>query len=143
MYWSTGNPFPDSDDRNRPGDNLYTDCILALNPNDGGLRWFYQVTPHDVRDWDANAPLVLVDTKYQGRERNLLLHADKNGFFYVLDRTNGHVLLAKSFVRVTWASGIGADGRPQLLPENGLVCPEEGTNWSSTAFSPETRLYYV
>ena len=65
------------------------------------------------------------------------------GFFYVLDRTNGHVLLAKSFVRVTWASGIGADGRPQLLPENGLVCPEEGTNWSSTAFSPETRLYYV
>jgi len=143
LYWSTGNPFPDSDDRNRPGDNLYTDCILALNPNDGGLRWFYQVTPHDVRDWDANAPLVLVDTKYQGRERNLLLHADKNGFFYVLDRTNGHVLLAKSFVRVTWASGIGADGRPQLLPENGLVCPEEGTNWSSTAFSPETRLYYV
>jgi len=143
LYWSTGNPFPDSDDRNRPGDNLYTDCILALNPNDGGLRWFYQVTPHDVRDWDANAPLVLVDTKYQGRERNLLLHADKNGFFYVLDRTNSHVLLAKSFVRVTWASGIGADGRPQLLPENGLVCPEEGTNWSSTAFSPETRLYYV
>jgi PQQ-dependent dehydrogenase (methanol/ethanol family) len=143
LYWATGNPYPDSNDRTRPGDNLYTDCILTLNPDDGKLRWFYQVTPHDVHDWDATAPLLLVDTKYQGQERKLLLHADKNGFFYVLDRTNGHVLLAKNFVQVTWVSGIGRDGRPELLPEHGVICPEEATNWPAKAFSPVTRLYYL
>jgi len=143
LYWSTGNPFPDSDDRDRPGDNLYTNCILALNPDTGKLKWHYQVTPHDVYDWDANAPLVLVDTKYQGSDRRLLLHANKNGFFYVLDRTDGHVLLARNFVRTTWASGVGPDGRPQLLQQNDLLCPEIGTNWNATAFSPVTHLYYV
>jgi PQQ-dependent dehydrogenase (methanol/ethanol family) len=143
LYWSTGNPYPDSDDSGRPGDNLYTDCILALNPGAGELKWSYQVTPHDVHDWDANAPLVLVDAKYQGQERKLLLHADKNGFFYVFDRTNGQLLLAKNFVKTTWASAMGADGRPQLLPESGLVCPDYGTNWNATAFSPLTHLYYL
>jgi len=143
LYWSAGNPFPDSDDRDRPGDNLYTNCILALHPDTGKLKWYYQVTPHDVDDWDANAPLVLVDMNYLGKDRKLLLHADKNGFFYVLDRTDGHVLLARNFVRTTWASGIGTDGRPQRLPEDGLVCPEIGTNWNATAFTPVTRLYYV
>ena len=144
LYWTTGNPYPDSNGQVRPGDNLYTACILALNPDNGKLKWYYQVTPHDVRDWDANAPLVLVDTKIQGRERKLLLHADKNGFFYVLDRTNGHVLLAKPFVRVTWATGIGPDGRPQLLQQKGLLCPGSyGTNWNGTAFSPQTGLYYL
>jgi PQQ-dependent dehydrogenase (methanol/ethanol family) len=144
LYWATGNPYPDSDDSARPGDDLYTSSILALNPDNGKLRWYYQVTPHDVNDWDANAPLVLIDTMFQGRERKLLLHADKNGFFYVLDRTDGHVLLAKPFVRVTWASGIGPDGRPQLRPDNGLLCPgDEGTNWNGTAFSPQTGFYYL
>ncbi|MGH9326597.1 MAG: PQQ-binding-like beta-propeller repeat protein [Terriglobia bacterium] len=144
LYWATGNPYPDSNGRVRPGDNLYTNCILALNPETGKLKWYYQITPHDTHDWDANAPLVLVDTKYQGRQRKLLLHADKNGFFYVLDRTDGQVLLAKPFVRVTWASGIGADGRPKLLPEGRVVCPGiDGTNWNATAFSPVTRLFYV
>jgi PQQ-dependent dehydrogenase (methanol/ethanol family) len=143
LYWSTGNPFPDSDDRERPGDNLYTNCILALNPDTGKLKWYYQVTPHDIHDWDANAPLVLVDTNYQGSERKLLLHADKNGFFYVLDRTDGHVLLARNFVRTTWASGIGSDGRPQRSEQNNVLCPEVGTNWNATAFSQVTRLYYV
>ncbi len=143
LYWSTGNPFPNSDDRDRYGDNLYTNCILALNPDSGKLKWHYQVTPHDVHDWDANAPLVLVDTKYQGGYRKLLLHADKNGFFYVLDRTDGRVLMARNFVRTTWASGIGPDGRPQRAKEEGFVCPEVGTNWNATAFSPVTRLYYV
>ena len=143
LYWSTGNPFPDSDDRDRSGDNLYTNCILALNPDTGKLKWHYQVTPHDVHDWDANAPLVLVDTKYQGSDRKLLLHADKNGFFYVLDRTDGRVLMARNFVRTTWAGGIGPDGRPQRAKEEDFVCPEVGTNWNATAFSPVTRLYYV
>lgn len=144
LYWATGNPYPDSDDRARPGDNLYTNSILALDPNNGKLKWYYQVTPHDVRDWDANAPLVLIDAQFQGRQRKLLLHADKNGFFYVLDRTTGKVLLAKPFVRVTWASGIGADGRPVLLQQKGLLCPGSyGANWNATAFSPQTGLYYL
>ena len=143
LYWSTGNPFPDSDDRDRPGDNLYTNCILALDPDNGRLKWYYQVTPHDIHDWDANAPLVLVDANYQGSDRKLLLHADKNGFFYVLDRTDGHVLVATKFVGATWAGGIAPNGRPQRLPEDGVVCPEVGTNLNATAFSPVTRLYYV
>jgi PQQ-dependent dehydrogenase (methanol/ethanol family) len=143
LYWTTGNPYPDSNDRNRPGDNLYTNCILALDPDTGKLKWFYQVSPHDVHDWDANAPLVLADAGYRGEQRKLLLYSNKNGFFYVLDRTNGHVLLAKPFVRVTWASGIDAAGRPVLLPDSSELCPAIGTNWSAKAFSPVTRLYYV
>lgn len=143
LYWPTGNPYPDSDDRSRPGDNLYTNCILALNPDTGALKWHYQVTPHDIHDWDSTAPLVLVDTTYQGQDRKLLLHADKNGFFYVLDRTNGQLLHASKFVHATWASSIGPDGRPQLVPENGIVCPDTGTNWNATAFSPLTHFYYL
>jgi glucose dehydrogenase len=96
-----------------------------------------------VEDWDTTAPLVLVDTVYRGEPRKLLMHVDKNGFFYVLDRTNGHVLLAKPAVRVTWASGIGADGRPQRVPDHGIVCPAIGSNWNAAAYSPVTRLYYV
>ncbi|MGH9327159.1 MAG: PQQ-binding-like beta-propeller repeat protein [Terriglobia bacterium] len=143
LYWATATPYPDYDASTRPGDNLYTDCILALDPDNGKIKWYYQTTPHDVDSWDTTEPLVLVDTRYQGQNRKLLIHADRNGFFYVLDRTNGHVLLAKPFVRENWASGIGADGRPELLPQDGVVCPEAGTNWNSTAFSPVTRLYYV
>jgi PQQ-dependent dehydrogenase (methanol/ethanol family) len=141
LYWPTGNPWPDGDDRDRPGDNLYTDSVLALNPKTGSLKWYYQFTPHDVEDRDAAEPDVLVDTTYRGKPSKLLLHADRNGFFYVLDRTNGEVLLAKPFLhRVDWASGIGADGRPVVKDPHG--CPNDAANWDSTAFSPETRLYY-
>ncbi|MGH9325504.1 MAG: c-type cytochrome, partial [Terriglobia bacterium] len=98
LYWPTGNPSPDSNGRIRPGDNLYTDCILALDPDTGKLKWYYQFTPHDVHDWDATEPPVLVDTVYRGKKRKLMLFANRNGFFYVLDRTNGHILLAKPFV---------------------------------------------
>jgi PQQ-dependent dehydrogenase (methanol/ethanol family) len=144
LYWATGNPWPNSDDRERGGDNLFTDCVLALDPATGKLKWYYQFTPHDVRDWDANEPNVLVNTTYRGQERKLLLHADRNGFFYVFDRTNGKLLLAEKFVRrLTWASGIGADGRPIRIPERDISCPDHATNWHSTAFSPTTRLYYV
>ena len=144
LFWPTGNPFPNSDDRDRPGDNLFTNCILALDANTGKLKWHYQFTPHDIFDWDATEPPVLVDTQYKGEARKLLLHADRNGFFYVFDRTNGKLLLAEKFVnRLTWASGIGRDGRPQLLPEGAMRCPEDATNWNATAFSPVTRLYYV
>jgi PQQ-dependent dehydrogenase (methanol/ethanol family) len=141
LYWATGNPWPDSNDVDRPGDNLYTNCVLALDARTGELKWHYQFTPHDLRDRDATEPNVLVDTVYQGRPSKLLLHADRNGFFYVLDRTNGRVLLAKPFLRrVDWASSIGPDGRPVVNDPRG--CPGDAANWSSTAYSPQTRLYY-
>jgi PQQ-dependent dehydrogenase (methanol/ethanol family) len=141
LYWATGNPWPDSNDVDRPGDNLYTNCVLALNARTGELKWHYQFTPHDLNDRDATEPNVLVDTLYQGKPSKLLLHADRNGFFYVLDRTNGKVVLAKPFLRrVDWASSIGLDGRPVVNDPRG--CPSDAANWSSTAYSPETRLYY-
>ncbi|HKV38546.1 MAG TPA: PQQ-binding-like beta-propeller repeat protein, partial [Blastocatellia bacterium] len=144
LYWPTSTPFPDYDDRDRPGDNLFTECILAIDPGTGRLKWYYQFTPHDVHSYDATQPSVLLDERYRGQGRKLMLHADRNGFFYVLDRTNGQILLTKQFMkRLTWASGIGPDGRPQLLPDQGVTCPEAATNWNSTAFSPLTRLYYV
>jgi PQQ-dependent dehydrogenase (methanol/ethanol family) len=141
LYWATGNPWPGGDDRNRPGDNLYTNCVLALDAATGELKWHYQFTPHDVADRDATEPNVLVDRVYRGKPSKLLLHADRNGFFYVLDRTNGAVLLAKPFLRrVDWASAISAEGRPVVNDPRG--CPVDAANWSSTAYSPETGLYY-
>ena len=89
LFWATGNPYPDSDDRERGGDNLFTNCVLALIRPPGNVKWYYQFTPHDMHDWDANTPIVLVNTKFHGQDRKLLLHADRNGFFYVFDRTNG------------------------------------------------------
>ena len=141
LYWATGNPWPDSNDVDRPGDNLYTNCVLALNARTGELKWHYQFTPHDLKDRDATEPNVLVDTVYRGKPSKLLLHADRNGFFYVLDRTNGKVLLAKPFLRrVDWASGVDLDGRPVVKDPRG--CPSDAANWSSAAYSPQTGLYY-
>ena len=142
LYWATGNPWPSSSDVDRPGDNLYTNCVLALNAKTGALKWYYQFTPHDLKDRDATEPNVLVDTAWQGKPAKLLLHADRNGFFYVLDRITGKVLMAKPFLRrVDWASGIGTDGRPVVKDARG--CPGDAANWDSTAFSPDTRLYYL
>jgi len=151
LYWPIGNPGPDFDGDDRPGDNLYTDSIVALDPKTGKLKWFYQFTPHDVHDWDAEEPAVLVDANWHGRPRKLLLQANRNGFFYVLDRTNGQLLLTKPFLKkLNWAEAIGKDGRPILntLKENAegetYVCPgfQGGTNWFSTSFNPATGLYY-
>lgn len=152
LFVALGNPYPDTDGDNRGGDNLYTDSDLALDAKTGRLRWHFQFTPHDLHDWDANQPLALIDTQFHGRERKLLLHANRNGFFYVLDRTNGKLLQASPLVKkLTWASGIGADGRPILLPNNATTpagvetCPavRGATNWYSTSYNPMTRLYYV
>jgi PQQ-dependent dehydrogenase (methanol/ethanol family) len=152
LFWATGNPYPATNGDSRVGANLYTNCVLALDPKTGKLRWYFQFTPHDLHDWDAAEPLVLVDATFQGRPRKLLLQANRNGFFYVLDRTNGEFLLARPFVKkLNWASGIGPDGRPQLLPANqtnrsGMkTCPavRGATNWYSTSFNPSTRLFYV
>jgi PQQ-dependent dehydrogenase (methanol/ethanol family) len=152
LYWGIGNPYPDTDGDSRGGDNLYTASDLALDARTGKLLWHFQFTPHDLHDWDANQPLVLADASFHGEERKLLLHANRNGFLYVLDRTNGKLLQATPLVKkLTWASGIGADGRPELLPTNETTkqgvktCPavRGATNWYSTAYDPSTQLYYV
>src|SRR5579883_2592040 len=152
LYWGTSNPDPDFDGSSRPGDDLYTDCVLALDPDTGKLKWHFQFTPHDLYDYDATETPVLVDTNFHSQPRKLLLHADRNGFFYVLDRLTGELLLAEPFVRnLTWASGIGKDGRPKLLagyeptPDGARSCPSVAgaTNWPSVAFNPATGLFYL
>jgi PQQ-dependent dehydrogenase (methanol/ethanol family) len=152
LYVPVGNPYPDTDGDQRGGDNLYTDSDLAIDPKTGKLLWYFQYTPHDLHDWDANQPLALIDAPFQGQQRKLLLHANRNGFLYVLDRTNGKFLQASAMVKkLTWASGVGKDGRPILLPANETnevgvkTCPavRGATNWYSTAFNPATQLYYV
>jgi alcohol dehydrogenase (cytochrome c) len=152
LYWPTGNPCPDYNGGERKGDNLYTASVLALQPDTGKLKWYYQFTPHDLHDWDATETPVLVDAQWRGQPRKLLLQGNRNGFFYVLDRLTGKVLVAEPFVkRLTWASGIGADGRPILLPgneptvEGQLVCPAVAgaANWPSNAYNPATGLFYM
>jgi alcohol dehydrogenase (cytochrome c) len=152
LYWTTGNPSPDYNGDDRLGDNLYASSVVALDPANGQLKWYYQFTPHNVWDWDAQQPTVLVDTDWQGQRRKLLVQASRNGFFYVFDRTNGKLLLAKPFVKqLTWAREIGADGRPVLNPnqvptlEGTRICPSShgASNWYSTSYSPSTGLYYV
>jgi alcohol dehydrogenase (cytochrome c) len=151
LYWAVGNPCPDYDGDERKGDNLYTSSVVALDVKTGKLKWHYQFTPHDMHDWDAVEPLLLVDDQWQGRPRKLLLHGDRNGFFFVLDRTNGELLMAKPFSTVNWATGYGKDGRPQLTEhfdstaEGAVVCPTTngGANWPSAAFDPGTKLFFV
>ncbi|MGH9485698.1 MAG: PQQ-binding-like beta-propeller repeat protein, partial [Terriglobales bacterium] len=136
----------------RLGDDLYTDSDVALDARTGKLLWYFQFTPHDLHDWDAVQPIVLADTRFRGRMRKLLLHANRNGFFYVLDAANGKFLQGTRFVnKLNWAKGIATDGRPILLPADQTslsgtrTCPavRGATNWYSTAFDPATGLYYV
>ena len=152
LYWPTGNPCPDYNGDERKGDNLYSNSVVALDPDTGKLKWHFQFTPHDLHDWDATETPMLVDAEFRGRPRKLLLQGNRNGFFYVLDRLTGEFLLAEPFVKkITWASGIGADGRPKLLPGNEptpagtRTCPAVAgaTNWPSTAFNPATGLFYL
>jgi PQQ-dependent dehydrogenase (methanol/ethanol family) len=153
VYWPVGNPHPDTNGDERAGDNLYTNSDVALDAKTGKLLWYFQFTPHDLHDWDANEPVVLIDDKWRGQDRKLLLHANRNGFLYVLDRTTGKPILASKMVdTLNWASGIDEKTwRPVLLPANettlqGAVgCPavRGATNWYSTAYSPATHLYYV
>jgi len=152
LYWPTGNPCPDYNGAERKGDNLYSNSVVALDAATGALKWHFQFTPHDLHDWDATETPMLVDAEFRGERRKLLLQGNRNGFFYVLDRLTGKLLLAEPFVKqVTWASGIDPDGRPRLLPgneptvEGQRVCPAVAgaTNWTSTAFSPVTRLFYL
>jgi alcohol dehydrogenase (cytochrome c) len=152
LYWTTGNPWPDFYGGARHGDNLYSDALLALDADTGKLKWYFQFTPHDTHDWDAQAWPVLLDSVYEGRPRKLLLHANRNGYVYVLDRATGEFLRATPFVeRLNWAKGIDAKGKPienpgmEPSPNGTRVCPSVrgATNWMSPAYNPETGLLYV
>jgi alcohol dehydrogenase (cytochrome c) len=149
MYWGVGNPGPDWNGDGRPGDNLYTDSVIALNPDTGKLAWHYQFTPHDEFDYDAVQVPVLGDIEFGGKPRKVLMSANRNGVFYVLDRATGEFLLAKPFTKVTWVDKWDAKGRPNKIqaptPEGTLVYPNNqgATNWYSPSFSPRTGLFYI
>jgi alcohol dehydrogenase (cytochrome c) len=151
LYVGTGNPTPVLNGPYRPGDNRWTCSILALNPDTGKLAWGFQVSPHDTHDWDAAEVPVLVDGVFGGTQRKMLLQASRNGYFFVLDRTNGKSLLTTTFAATNWASGVDEEGRPQPNPakeparDGRLVAPNEGggTNYRSPSFDPATGVLIV
>ncbi len=150
IFWGTSNPAPDFDGDPRPGDDLYTDCLLALDPDTGKLKWYFQFTPHDLFDYDAVETPVLVDATFRGQPRRLIVQANRNGFLYVLDRTSGEFLSATRFSeKLNWATGIDEKGRPirtDVKPTGTgtRVCPGMvgATNWYSPSFSPDTSMFY-
>ncbi len=149
LYFGTGNPGPDWNADPRPGSNLYTDSVVALNPDTGELKWHYQFTPHDEFDYDSTQVPVLADMEWKGRQRKVMLWANRNGFWYVLDRATGEFLRGEPFVRVNWAEGIDEKGVPKRVlnatPEGTLVYPNNqgATNWYSPSFSPRAGLFYI
>jgi alcohol dehydrogenase (cytochrome c) len=151
IYWGIGNPGPDWNGDVRPGDNLYTCALLALDPETGEIRWHFQFTPHDTHDWDATEIPVLVDLEWEGEERKPVVMANRNAFYYVLDRETGEFLHGQEYSKQTWASGLDEDGRPIVLPnteptfEGTEVWPslQGATNWFSPSYSPLTETLYV
>ena len=151
LYWGTGNPGPDWNEESRAGDNLYTDSLLALDPDTGKLKWYFQFTPHDMHDWDSTEVPVLANVSIGGRERKVVLFANRNGFYYVLDRVTGEYLHGNAYAYQTWAKGLDDRGRPVRVPNMGptdqgiKVYPEAAgaNNWYSPSFSPKTGLLYV
>jgi len=151
LYWGTGNPGPDWNGEVRAGDNLYSDCLIALDLDTGKLKWHFQFTPHDVHDWDATEVPVLINAEFRGQPRKLLLFPNRNAFYYVLDRVSGQFLLGKPYAKQTWAKGLDDSGRPIRLP--GTFPTVEGTpvwpsvaganNWYSPSYSPKTNFLYV
>ena len=152
VFWGTSNPWPDYNGDFRAGDNLYACSVLALDPDTGKLKWYFQFTPHDLHDWDATQIPILIDAPVRDRPRKLMAWASRNGFYYLLDRTNGEFLTAKAMVRQTWAKGFDDKGRPILNPGqeptpegNDKVFPgvDGAANWMSHSYSPLTNLLYV
>jgi len=150
-FWGIGNPGPDYNSDKRGGDNLYSDCVVALDADTGKLKWYFQFTPHDDFDYDSTQVPVLANVNWQGQQRKVMLWGNRNGFFYALDRTNGQFLRGTPFVKVTWAKGLDEVGRPMrasgAVPtaEGTDIYPSQtgGTNWFSPSFSPHTGLFYV
>ena len=150
LYWGVGNPGPDLDGDVRKGDNLYTCSLVALDPDTGKLKWYFQFTPHDTHDWDAAETPMLLDLNWKGRDRKLVVQANRNAFFYVLDRETGEFLMGKPFARQDWATELDAKGRPILrdhtepTPEGTRLCPglAGAANWMAPSYNPETKLFY-
>jgi alcohol dehydrogenase (cytochrome c) len=151
MYFGTGNPQPVIAGQGRAGSNLYTESIIALNPDSGKLAWYFQPSPHDTHDWDAVQTPVLFDADIDGRPRKLLAQASRNGFFFVLDRATGEHILTSEFVKTNWTLGVDAKGQPRLnpakqpKPDGALVSPNQGgaINWPPPSYSPDTGLFYA
>ncbi|HYM10534.1 MAG TPA: PQQ-dependent dehydrogenase, methanol/ethanol family, partial [Bryobacterales bacterium] len=151
LYWGIGNPGPDLNGDVRKGDNLFSCSVVALDPETGKYKWHFQFTPHDTHDWDATETPMLVDRTFRGETRKLMLHADRNAFFYVLDRTSGQFLLGKPFARQTWAKGLDDSGRPMLAsnqdptPEGNVSYPSMwgATNWMAPSYNPATGWLYI
>lgn len=151
VYWGVGNPSMNFNGAVRPGDNLYSNSVIAVNVDTGKLQWHFQFTPHDSHDWDSVQIPVLVDTVVDGMPRKLLAWANRNGFYYLLDRATGKFLLGTPFVRQNWADGLDANGRPHVRPESApslqgsLVYPNllGATNWSSPSYDSELSLFFV
>jgi acido-empty-quinoprotein group A len=150
-YFGTGNAQPVINGKGRPGDNLYTACIIAVNPDTGKMAWYFQPNPHDSHDWDAVQTPILIDGEINGQKRKLLAQASRNGWFFVLDRTNGKAIVSTPFAKENWASGVDSRGEPipradQFAKVNGaLVAPNQGgaANWQNSSYDPETGLFYV
>jgi alcohol dehydrogenase (cytochrome c) len=146
-YWGTGNPGPDWQNLQRRGDNLYSDSVVALDADTGKIKWHFQFTPNDPNDYDSTQVPVLVDTNWNGQPRKLMMWGNRNGFFYVLDRTNGQFLLGKPYIKLNWASGLDAKGRPIVTLQGPdkptFPGPLGGTNWYAPSYSPRTGLFYV
>jgi alcohol dehydrogenase (cytochrome c) len=151
LFWTTGNPGPDYNGADRAGDNLYSNCVLALDPATGRIKWHFQYTPHDVHDWDANETPVLVDAVVKGQKRKLLIMANRNAFYYAIDRVTGEFVAGQAFAKQTWAKGLDARGRPMVLPnttptaEGNYVCPDASgaTNFAAPSYSAQTGLFYL
>ena len=151
VYWPTGNPAPDYHGEVRKGDNLFTNCVVAFDLATGQKKWHFQFTPHDTHDWDATECPMLIDAEWKGRPRKLLVQANRNGFYYVLDRTNGEFLAGREFALQTWAKGLDAKGRPEVIPgtdpsPTGVKCcptVEGAANWMSPSYNARFGLYYV
>lgn len=149
LYWGIGNPSPDWNGFVREGDNLYSESIVALDPDTGKLVWYFQNTPHDIFDWSGVNEPILIDEEINGKKVKALLQANRNGYIYAIDRTNGEFLYAKAFSEVNW-SFIDEDGRPRIKPEiyaniENHICPGVfgGTNWPNAAYSPLTHMIYI
>jgi alcohol dehydrogenase (cytochrome c) len=146
LYWGTGNPNPDYYGEDRKGENLYTCSLIAIDADTGKLKWYYQFTPHDIHDWDSNHVPVLADLPIAGQRLKVVMVANRNGFFYVLDRITGKVLLGKPFTDTTWARELGPDGHPTVLNDGSKGClPDNwgGTNFMPPSFDPALRLFFV
>ncbi len=151
IYWGVGNPSPNFYGGDRDGDNLYTNSVVAVDADSGKLRWHFQFTPHDLHDWDSTQVPVLLDAELGNARQRLLALANRNGFYYLLDRTSGEFLLGTPFVRQNWADGLDARGRPRVRPESiptrqgVIVYPSVGgaTNWWSPSYDPALGVIYI